>query len=581
MPTGETRDGLPVYRRDPDEAAYVTVLSRGFSGRLLQLYRWEQQLLARRDGTTIEPAYLLLSTTQGGFPRFGFWLDGQRKANVGYVDLHQRQALSGQFGAMDQIFPHELTHVIVRQLAKPPPPGAGGANQVHAIGVRTDRITAFDEGFAEHVQVLAVDDPDAMPATHALGGDEAQASFTADRLARYERALDARWSLAPPARLAFMLWFSPAEQVLRYHAVKANAFAHDAELPADLLDRADRYPAYLLENILPGSAAAAFKPNARLLTTEGAIAALFSRWVMDPVMQQPADAAFYDRFGLSADEASPIEHAYLKLFAVLADKQPHDAASLIRAYVEMFPAEAGAAASLLQRLGFAWPLPDAAEIWLANDRFATGTTLFDQYRAVPRIHTFDLNAASLVDLLTVDGMSPALARAIQRRAPYSSLDDVARVPGMSTDLLARFQSMAAAMTAVREANAREDAESIDLMRLFRPVIWRAVLYIAGGAIAAGWLYGRVRRVRVPRLAANGVAASAVGLLMAWTLGAALRVGGHGVEPSVLALTPLAAFGLPGVLWQLLRYRSLRDAARVAAAWTAACLPGILITLPLL
>ena len=267
---------------------YEAVLARGFSGRLLRLFRWEQQYLARRDGTPVEPAYLLLSDTQGGFPRFGFWFEGERKASVGYVDLHRRQRLSGQFGAMDQIFPHELLHVIVRQLAGPPPRAAGGANQVHAIGIRTDRITAFDEGFAEHGQVLAVDDADATAETRALATDVSLSSFAADRLARYQRALTARIALAPPARLAFVLWFSQTEQVLRYHAVKSNAFAHEPVIPPRLLDERDPYPAYLLENVVPGSTEAAFKATPRLLATEGVVASLFSRWVADPSLQQPA-----------------------------------------------------------------------------------------------------------------------------------------------------------------------------------------------------------------------------------------------------------------------------------------------------
>ena len=310
-PTAETREGLPVFRRHPQASTYEAVLVRGFSGRLLRLFRWEQQYLARRDGTPVEPAYLLLSDTQGGFPRFGFWLEGERKASVGYVDLHRRQPLSGQFGAMDQIFPHELLHVIVRQLAGPPPRAAGGANQVHAIGIRTDRITAFDEGFAEHGQVLAVDDADATAETRALATDVSLSSFAADRLARYQRALTARIALAPPARLAFVLWFSQTEQVLRYHAVKSNAFAHEPVIPPRLLDERDPYPAYLLENVLPGSPEAAFKTTPRLLATEGVVAFPFSRWVADPSLQQPAvDPSLYDRFGVASSELTSVEHAY-------------------------------------------------------------------------------------------------------------------------------------------------------------------------------------------------------------------------------------------------------------------------------
>jgi hypothetical protein len=134
-PTGKTRDGLPVLTRHRDGARVEAVLARGFSGRLLRLYALEQEFLSRATGRTPEPAYLLLSDRQGGFPQFGFYLDGVKKADVGWVDLHRTSTLSGRFGAMDQIFPHELLHVIVHQLAGEP--RESGANQMHALTVLT------------------------------------------------------------------------------------------------------------------------------------------------------------------------------------------------------------------------------------------------------------------------------------------------------------------------------------------------------------------------------------------------------------------------------------------------------------
>ena len=151
--TGVKRDGLAVLSHAPEGRRHLEVLERGFSGRLLRLYRWVQLRRFRRDRTPIEPAYLALTRNEGGFPRYGFYLDGAAKREVAYIDLHRSSQLSGCFGAMDQIFPHELMHVLVRQLAGEAP--EGGANQTHAIGVRTDRPTAFNEGFAEAAQVLA------------------------------------------------------------------------------------------------------------------------------------------------------------------------------------------------------------------------------------------------------------------------------------------------------------------------------------------------------------------------------------------------------------------------------------------
>jgi hypothetical protein len=64
--TGKIRDGYPVLRHHPDEAAIASVLSRGFSGKILRLYRLEQTYLERAARIRPEPAYLLFSNHQGG-----------------------------------------------------------------------------------------------------------------------------------------------------------------------------------------------------------------------------------------------------------------------------------------------------------------------------------------------------------------------------------------------------------------------------------------------------------------------------------------------------------------------------------
>jgi hypothetical protein len=191
------------------------------------------------------------------------------------------------------------------------------------------------------------------------------------------------------------------------------------------------------------------------------------------------------------------------------------------------------------------------------------------------VHTFDLNAASLIDLLAIDGMTPALARAVQVHAPFVSVEALAQVPGMAPAMADRVRAMAQAMTRVREANAREDIESIDLMRLFRPVLVRAGLWLLAGALAAAWLYGRARRLPVWRLAVNGLAASAGGLLPAWVLGPAGLA-----APTLLVFTPVVALGVPAALLHLIRRRSPSGAGRVLVAWTLAALPALLVAHPL-
>ncbi|MEW5982793.1 MAG: hypothetical protein AB1806_10540 [Acidobacteriota bacterium] len=559
--------GLPRLTPHPAADRYLDVLARGFSGRLLRLYRHVQELRRRTEAAPIEPAYLLLSTTQGGFPRFGFCLDDEEKPSAGYVELHRGQRLSGAFGAMDQIFPHELLHVITRQLAGTPPDG--GSNQVHAIGVRTDRYQAFNEGFAEHAQVMAVVDPDAAPDTAALAQDPEPRQRAWRNLDAYRRALVARWAPAPRHRIGFVLWFSATEQVLRYHAVEDNLFAREPDIPPSLLETSDPWIAYLLEHIMPGEPDAPLKPTPRLLSTEGVVAAAMTRWVTLPDAQQRLESeAFYDAFGTSAGEVTPLDNVYLKLFRVLADARPYELAGLARAYQERYPEEADALRRTMTGLGIDVD-ETVSEIWLASRRFTTGTTLFDQYRGLPRSHTFDLNAASAADLATVSGLTFAQARILRSGIPYASLDDVDEHRVVPPAILAELRLMQEAFASMA-ARSAEAEESLSLSAVFWPSIWRAVLWMLIAGLAGGTLYRMTRRAPRWRAALNGTGAGTCGLLCAWILEAPWWF-----APAV----PLVLLGAPAVLWQVWR-RRWTDAAQVALAWLLAVLPVVVISQPL-
>jgi hypothetical protein len=521
----------------------------------------------RRDGTPIEPAYLALTKNQGGFPRYGFFLDGATKREVAYIDLHCNLALSGRFGAMDQIFPHELMHVIVRQLAGEAP--EGGANQMHAIGVRTDRPKAFNEGFAEAAQVLAVDDADAALETRALAGDARQPRSAESRLTEYRQALTAAWAPAPRGRMTFPLWFSQSEQVLRYRAVKSNRFAFESPVPNRLLHGPDVYRAYLLDNVMPGDLSGVRKSPGRMLSTEGVVSALFSRWVADKALQTSyREESFYAPFGVKPEDVPPLENAYLKLFHAMDRAKPHDAAALVRAYLAAFPEEASAVESVIRHIGFDLHWQPPVEIWLANTAFSTGTSLFDQFRGRPRAHTFDLNAASLVDLMSVEGVTRQAAEAIRSGAPYAGLSDLRRVPTVTPDLAARFARMEGAMRRLR-AEADEEAASMNLSAILKPYCYRAALWLGVSAALAGLLYLRVRQIRWWRAAVNGLFAALIGLSAAWLSDA---LGG-----AVAWLLPVAAFGVPAALWQLVRRKSVASSGLALAAWALAGLAPFLVT----
>lgn len=577
-PTGQVRQGRPVLARHPDQQRVLRVLSHGLSGRLVRLYRLEQQYLNRVDGRPVEPAYLLLSNERGGFPRFGFWLGDLDKADVGYVDIHRSQALFGLFGATDQIFPHELAHVITMQLSGKA--GFAGSTQTHALGVRTDPSVAFEEGFAEHLQVLAVDDPDAAADTRRLAVDPWFARKAAEHLAAYAREVNAAWGPFARHRVGFLFWFGGAEQSLRYHAVKANSYARMASIPDRLLASSDPYQAYLLQNVLPGAPDGPPKNAAVLLSTEAVVASLFWRWATDDALQHRyRDAGFYDVFGAEPGSVTPFENVYLKLFDVLHRAKPHSTEALIDAYIEAFPDEAADVSRVVRTALVGQDLPRAAAIWLANDGFHVGTTLYDQYRGAPHPHTFDLNAATIVDLVSVAGVDRPLAATIIAAAPYQRLADLGAVNGVSPAVLARFDAMSRRMEQLKT----EPGEEMSFTSILLPVVERAGLALLLAGLAAAWLYRTMTGARIGRAVLNGFAISFVSLIASWSNAAPLVVGSF-VFPWLLFGVPAAALSL------FLRWRRRRAGAaavrpasgpvRVLAGWGLAALPAVLLVLSL-
>ena len=562
--SGVAQDGTPIVSHAAEADRYVKVLTSGFSGRLLRLYVLAQRF--SHPERPLQPAYLVLSDTQGGFPRWGFQRDGVKYPEAVYVDLHRDKRLTGPPAAIDQIFPHELLHIIVRDLAGEMPPG--GANQVHAIGVKTDPVVAFNEGFAEHAQIMAIDDPDASADTRVLAASESRIRAAYSNMAAYRRALQARWVIAPRPIAAFPLWFSGAEQVLRYDAVKRNLFAREPKLPRP---PRDLYRAYLLDNILPGDVDGPAKSAARMLATEGVVAALFWRIASAPALQESyASEAFYEPFGVRGADLAPIENGYVKLFAAIRDGR-YDAAAVVRAYARLFPRDAQPVDTIVREVLIGQPLPSAPGIWVWNDAFAVGTTVFDQYRGIPRAHAFDVNAASETDLLTVPGMTRTSARAILARTPVASIDDLRRVNGTTDTLFATLRDMHD--KALRQQTRQDKEESLSIRTLLMPYVWRAIAVYLLCATASAALYRAVRRRhRTWRVILNGMAASLFGLAAAW-----LAEPGPGAFAFGL---PVILFGLPAASVALWRTRSAGAAAMVLAAWTVASLPAALAVRPM-
>jgi hypothetical protein len=246
---------------------------------------------------------------------------------------------------------------------------------------------------------------------------------------------------------------------------------------------------------------------------------------------------------------------------------------MVQDYVERFPEEKAWIDSLAAMV-FLGPIDSPPpEFWMANRDFETGTTLFDQFRGLPRTHTFDLNAASVVDLISVPGVTPELARRILADVPYADVEDIRRVEGVSPELVARFVAMHDEMDVLRSELASESEESLSINAILTPMIVRAGIILVLSALLGLILYIRLRRRAglqpLPwyRLILNGFVIGSLGSMGGWILG----LSGFGAIAMVGILC-----GVPGAVYQFAKHR--RPAGLIVfGAWVLAAVPAAILT----
>ncbi len=529
---------------DPIAARAVAIMTApgGYSQLVLRLNQRAKSYLSRnaawpqaQRAALAEPAYLFLSDRQGGFPSESFWLeqpDGSlaRKNGVQFVDtvVDGRDMEPGNIGGLEAIYAHELGHLIMAALADSAPQHASSA--LHFSTVKTDAWTAFKEGWGEHFQAMSLDHcPGASWQSDRGQPASAFEQTWYDRFAREQ--IDGCWIC--PANLRFLRWQGPAEQRLRDEPIRRNLFIHRRALPGSFLDgRRPAREARMYRDVMPPSADGTLKNGPEMMASESVIAALFYRLASDDRLRNTyRTPAFYEAF-LSPGQATiapdsnlrdlvaPAENVYLKLFDVFHQHftwGDWPAIELVKAYAARFPDEAGAIYDVFLDVTRGVTVEQDATRrhaepgYLAGmrDRLMTGRARLDgnmgrplwvvvpgiefgmglyRYFAVPTSLTFDVNAADVVDLLSVPGVSPALAAAIVRHRDehglFAGIDALAGVPGMTADLLDEFRGMRSRMEARMN---RTDVRRSDsgFLKDYLAFIVKGSYYAA-----AAWQFGR-------------------------------------------------------------------------------------------
>lgn len=448
-------DGLsyPVYRvadRSPLLDAIGDILGQAPAQKALRLERWARQRAGK--GATDEPFRLALTQQEGGFPRYGCWVitghEPPRFSASGYVELVPEEGGIAS-GVFEEIFVHETGHLILNNLVGEM--DGRRTSKFHQSMTITDRVTAFDEGYAEHFQPVVRD----MTTNPAMR----------------------RWMQGTGANDLNQLWLSDADGNLRTDGVKRNVFIH-AKPPLGGGDLYDRFVASETSSVFSASE---LRNPQQMVASEGIVATLFYRMVNDDELRSSyANRSFYDRFSVDVpgdpkEVIDPYDNINLKIMEAFAGMAHAEGkAPLIRflnAYTAQFPDDEvrlrklfvattwGAVTSrplaeafvrsasfglrgdidafrrenpfpLMMKIATDTAVPldgeVGPELWVTNSGFLIQSAPWQAGRTVPL--SVDLNTAGEVEVAAVLGLSDEQAEELVRRRAidghFDSFDEV-------------------------------------------------------------------------------------------------------------------------------------------------------------
>jgi len=375
-----------------------------------------------------------------------------------------------QEGGVEEIFPHELSHVfLLMLLGEENVYSRFRSTRMHLTTSTTDEALAFFEGWGNHLQPLSRD-------------------FTRNDAFLF------RTCFAPGPQ---EFWCCKREDRLRLQGVPANIFIHPPrEIDPPPRDLDTWYRDHLTSVNL---AEDRLKNANQLLASEGVMASFFYILARN-LIAPPRSLSLADYFRLSLGVIKGMK-SYLDQDPIFSPDfffptRPPLLLIFLKTWKELFPAgyqevwqvflentrlqtfsrellemlepiyRAGRYGKIekLQELIPSWrgknqklledalaspnPLPlYGPELWVRNQEFQVAFGLWMEEPLSPL--TFDLNAAELFDLMTIPGMETGPARAIlksrEKNGLFHSLQDLYERVDLSPDLRATIKSMAGAM----------------------------------------------------------------------------------------------------------------------------------------
>jgi len=470
QPTGIIVDGFPEMEMVADTTdLYKRVMSNinnSFIDEFLELF-FIAQIYLKNNGKidTIEPAYLALTGDQGGFVRFGFSLKEDTghiiKENTPYVDIMVSVAAADPDRLMSftQLYPHELGHVIFHLLS----PKDTVDTNVHSVNVHyfpiiTDYSTAFNEGFAIHCENIArIFENNEAIKTGIFSDIDRVARASEKFISGFER------DFIYPFRLGFykatmLIWYSQYENYRRYEqSVSGDIRYKNAVLQLSCVKDQLSYRnsgVRLNENEI--------RNIVQMHSTEGAVSSFFTHLSTSELSNNYLDNSFYKDFLYDASKTTkspeeiftPLQNQFIKYFYVLHNYVVFNNSSksqlidFIEGYRESFPDEANTVKYIYRDvLGMEYSNQLPPPLWLLVKDYSHRMLLIDLFdvMTVPA-YTFDLNAAEIEDLQTIDGITRNEAEKIinyrNQVGYFIDLNQLDKIPELSPEISNKVLSAA-------------------------------------------------------------------------------------------------------------------------------------------
>ena len=467
QPTGQFDDKYPFMELYSDTSAesrkVLEIIETSAVKDILELHTLSQVYLHNLGILSeISPAFLALTGNEGGYARQGFYLitnggDTLDRRDQYYVDLKLDRLLNDYAGLMSftQLFPHELAHVIYGNISMNDSVDPVYRNvDMHYFPVITDFNTAFNEGFAEHMENVSRLLEDNPMILEGIDRDmERIASRSPRNISGY--ISDFKWPLMLGYyKSSVVLWFQQYEDYRRNQEAMDTSIRHLYTSP-ELSDVEDRL-SIANAGLVPSDKT---RNSVQAMATEGFVSAFFTAMYRSNLTNIYSDPEFYIPFLADTSHMyedprvlfSPRENLFMKYYHVMhhfvskwnSDRvQLHD---FIKGYCLSFPDEAGTIKDIYRKVsGHEFPESMPPGLWLMVKGHEHRLLAIDPFGAVSMpVYTFNLNAAREEDLQTIPGLTEEdIEKLLHYRdevSYFNSLNDIRDVEGLSQHVIEKLR----------------------------------------------------------------------------------------------------------------------------------------------